>query len=170
MTQSHRKTWVSVLIASVIIVGILAAAAIGGTAFFIYRHVHTQVTPSENAEQQFAQARARFTGQQPLIEIRKNDEPVLHREVIPASMPAAKLETLRVLAYDTHERKLVRVSIPFWLLRLAPTRHVSFMNDTGIDFDSDRVHLTLDDLERRGPGLILDQASRRGSQVLVWAE
>jgi len=28
----------------------------------------------------------------------------------------------------------------------------------------------LDDIERRGPGLILDQAERRGSQVLVWTE
>jgi hypothetical protein len=170
MSQNGRKTWVSVLIASVIIVGMLAAAAIGGTAFFIYRHVNTQFTPTENAEQQFKEARARFAGQKPLIEIRKNDEPILHRDTIPASMPPGKLDTLRVLAYDTHAGKLVHVSIPFWLLRLAPSRHVSFMNDTGIDFDSDRVHLTLEDLERRGPGLILDQADRRGSQVLVWAE
>jgi hypothetical protein len=170
MAQSSRKTWISVLIASVIIVGVLAAVAIGGTAFFIYRHVNTQFTPSDNAEQQFAEARARFTGQKPLIEIGKDDEPVLHREVIPAAMPALKLETLRVLAYDTHENKLVRVSIPFWLLRLAPSKHVSFLNDTGVDFDSDHLRLTLDDLERRGPGLILDQADRRGSRVLVWTE
>jgi hypothetical protein len=170
MSQNTRKTWVSVVIAGVIIVGILAATAIGGTAFFIYRHVNTQFTPDDNAKQQFAAARERFSGQKPLIEIRKGDEPIFHRDTIPATMPAAKLETLRVLAYDTHAGKLVRVSIPFWLLRLAPSRHVSFMNDTGIDFDSDRVRLTLEDLERRGPGLILDQADKRGSQVLVWAE
>jgi hypothetical protein len=170
MSQNTRKTWVSVLIASVIIVGMLAAAAIAGTAFFIYRHVHTQFTPNDNADAQFAQARARFAGQRPLIEIRRDDEPVLHRETIPANMPAAKLETLRVLAYDTRAEKLVRVSIPFWLLRMAPSRHVSFFSDTGIDFDSDRIRLTLDDLERRGPGLILDQADRRGSHVLVWTE
>jgi len=170
MSQNTRKTWISVLIASVIIVGILAVAAIGGTAFFIYRHVNTEVTANENADAQFAEARKRFAGQQPLIEIRKNDEPVLNREVIPASLPAVKLETLRVLAYDTHEGKLVRVSIPFWLLRLAPTNHMSFLSDTGIEFDSERVNLTLQDLERRGPGLILDQADRRGSQVLVWTE
>ena len=30
----------------------------------------------------FAEARARFAGQQPLIEIRKDDEPLLHRETI----------------------------------------------------------------------------------------
>src|SRR6185503_1354411 len=165
MSQNNRKTWISVLIASVIIVGILAAAAIGGTAFFIYRHVNTEFTRTENADQQFKEARARFAGQQPLIEIRKDDdEPVLHREALRAAESSPKLETLRVLAYDTHAEKLVRVSIPFWLLRLAPSRHMTFLSDSGIDFDSDRVHITLDDLERRGPGLILDQADRRGSQ------
>src|SRR5471032_1870420 len=166
--MSTKRTWISVVIAAVIIVGILAVSAVGGTAYFIYRHVHTQFTPNDNAEQQFAAARARFSGQQPLIEIRKNDEALLHREVIPKTMPATKLDTLRVLAYDTHAGKMVNVSIPMWLLRMAPSNKFSFLNDNGIDFDSERVHLTLEDLERRGPGLLLYQADRRGSQVLVW--
>ena len=168
--MSKTKTWISILIASVIVVGVLAVSAVGGTAYFIYRHVHTQFTPVESADKQFADARARFAGQPPLIEMRRGDEPVLHREVIPKDMPAAKLDTLRVLAYDTRANKLVNVSIPMWLLRLAPSNKFSFMKDNGIDFDSDRMHISLDDLERRGPGLILDQADRRGSQVLVWAE
>src|SRR5262249_41050270 len=148
MNQSrNRNTWISIVIAAVIIIGILAVAAVGGTAFFIYRHVQTQVTPSENAEQRFLETRARFSGQQPLIEIRPKDQPVVHHEEIPASGAAAKLETLRVLAYDRHERKLVNVSIPFWLLRLAPSNKLSFLSDHGIDFDSDRVRLTIDDLE-----------------------
>jgi type II secretory pathway pseudopilin PulG len=168
--MSNRKTWISILIAAVVIVGIIAVSAVGGTAYFIYRHVHTQFVQTENADRQFADARARFAGQQPLIEMRKGDEPFLHREIIPKDMPATKLDTLRVLAYDTRANKLVNVSIPMWLLRLAPSNHFSFMKDNGIDFDSDRVHITLDDLERRGPGLLLDQADRRGSQVLVWTE
>jgi hypothetical protein len=170
MSQSTRKTWISILIAAVIVAGVLAIAVVGGTAYFFSRHITTQFTPPENAEQQFAEARARFAGQQPLIEIRRDDEPVLHKGVIPKSGSATKLESLRVLAYDTRGHKLVRVSIPFWLLRMAPSKNLSFLNDNGIDFDSERVRLTLDDLERRGPGLILDQADRRGSQVLVWTE
>ena len=168
--MSTRKTWISVLIAAVIIVGVLAVSAVGGTAYFIYHHVHTQFTPTENADRQFAEARARFAGQRPLIEIRKDDEPIVNRDVIPKTMPAAKLETLRVLAYDTRANKLVNVSIPMWLLRMAPSNKFSFMKDNGIDFDSDRVHLTMEDVDRRGPGLLLDQADRRGSQVLVWTE
>jgi hypothetical protein len=169
--MSNKKTWISILIAAVIIVGVLAVTAVGGTAYFIYRHVHTQFVPTDTAARQFQDARARFAGQQPLLEMRKGeDEPVLHREVIPKAMPAARLDALRVLAYDTRANKLVNVSIPMWLLRLAPTDKFSFLNDNGIDFDSERVHLTLDDLERRGPGLLLDQTDRKGSQVLVWTE
>ena len=168
--MSNKKTWISVLIAAVIIVGVLAVTAVGGTAYFIYRHVHTQFTPTENADQQFAAARARFAGQQPLIEMRHGDEPLLHRELIPETMPTARLETMRVLAYDTRANKLVNVSIPMWLLRMAPSNKFSFMKDNGIDFDSDRVHISIDDIERRGPGLILDQAERRDSRVLVWTE
>ena len=169
---STRRTWVSVLIAGIIIVGLLAIAAVGGTAYFFYRHIHTEFTPPENADAEFAQARARFAGQQALIEIRHDEEPILHRELVPKAGAAAKpLVSLRVLAYDTRARKLVQVTIPFWLMRLAPSgKRVSFLSDNGIDFDSDRVNLTLEDLERRGPGLVLDQADRRGSQVLVWTE
>jgi hypothetical protein len=174
MGQNRLPTWVSVVIAGVIIVGILAAAAVGGTAFFIYRHVNTSFTPKENAETEFVQARSRFVGQQPLIELRRGDEPVFHRDLLKPQAEAEgegrKLEAIRVMAYDPGARKLVRVSIPFWLLRLAPSKRLSFLDDNGIDFDSDNVHLTLEDLERRGPGLILDQTDRRGSHVLVWTE
>jgi hypothetical protein len=170
MSTKKLPTWVSVLIAAVIIVGMLAVAAVGGAAFFIYRHVHTSFTPSETAQVEFTQARARFEGQQPLIEIRHDDDPIIHRELVKDTAERQKLESLRVLAYDQHAGKLVRVSIPFWLLRMAPSKNLSFLNDNGIDVDSDRVRLTLDDLERRGPGLLIDSKDRRGSLVLVWTE
>jgi hypothetical protein len=170
MSQSSRRTWVSVVIAAVIVIGMLAITIVGGTAFFFYRHINAQFTPHENAEQQFAEARARFEGQQPLIEFHKDDEPVLHRELVSAAHSTVKLEALRVLAYDPDESKLVRVSIPFWLIRMAPAHHFSFMNDNGIDFNTGRIKLSYKDLERLGPGLIIDQTDRRGTQVLVWTE
>ena len=170
MDQSTRRTWVSVLIASVIIVGILALAAVGGTAYFFFHHINTQFTGRENAEQQFADARARFAGRQPLIEIRRGDEPIVHRELVEGASGRGKIESLRVLAYDPTARKLVRISIPFWLIRLAPGKHFSFLNDNGIDVDTDRVRLTSEDLERLGPSLILDERDRHGALVLVWTE
>jgi len=170
MSQSSRRTWVSIVIAVVIVIGMLAITVVGGTAYFFYRHINAQFTPKENAERQFAEARARFGGQQPLIEIRLDDEPVLHRELVSAGHSTAKLQSLRVLTYDPIAGKLVRVSIPFWLIRMAPTEHFSFMTDNGFDFDSERIRLSYKDLERLGPGLILDQSDHRGTHVLVWTE
>jgi hypothetical protein len=168
---SSRKTWISIVIASIIIVCALALAIVGGTAFFIYRHVDAKFTNETTAQQEFESARARFAGQQALIEIRHNDEPIVHADILKnAKLPDKPLESLRVLAYDDNAGKLVRVAIPFWLLRLFPSKNLSFLNDQGIDIDTRRVRLTLDDLERRGPGLILDQKDRRGSQVIVWTE
>ena len=169
--MSNRRTWISILIAAVIIVGLLAAAAVGGTAYFFYNHVHTQNAETADAAREFATARQRFTGQPALIEMRRNDEPLLHKELITREAVDRPLESLRVLAYDPDDEKLVRISIPFWLLRLAPSnKRMSFLNENGVDFDSERVHLTLEDLERRGPGLVLDHKDRRGSLVLVWTE
>ena len=170
MDHSSRKTWMSVLVAAVIVVFVLAVAAVGGAAFFIRRHVSTQFTPGPNAEDQFTQARARFGGQPPLIEVRTGDQPVLHRDIPSGATPGTSIQSVRVLAYDGTSGKLVQVSIPFWLLRLAPSKNFSFLGDNGIDVDTDHVHLTLDDVERRGPGLILDTKDRRGSHVLVWTE
>jgi hypothetical protein len=170
MEKSTRRTWISVLIASVIIVGILAVAAVGGTAYFFYHHINAQSASHENAQEQFAAARARFNGQKPLIEMRRGDEPIVHHEMLAEAHSEAKIEALRVLAYDPDENKLVRVSIPFWLIRLMPGKHFSFLNDNGIDFDTDRVRLTARDLERLGPSLILDEQDRHGAYVIVWTE
>ena len=123
MEKSTRRTWISIVIASVIIVGILAVAAVGGTAYFFYRHINAQYAPRESADEQFAAARARFSGQKPLIEIRRDDEPIVHRELFAEAHSNAKLETLRVLAYDPDERKLVRVTIPFWIAFLNAAEH-----------------------------------------------
>jgi hypothetical protein len=170
MEKSTRRTWLSILIASVIIVGILAVAAVGGTAYFFYRHINAQNASRESAEEQFAAARARFNGQKPLIEIRRGDDPIVHHELLAEAHSDVKIEALRVLAYDPDENKLVRVSIPFWLIRLMPGKHFSFLNDNGIDFDNDRIRLTARDLERLGPSLILDEQDRQGAYVIVWTE
>ena len=168
--MATKRTWITIVVASVATVCFLALAVVGGTAFFIYRHVHAEFTSETTAAETFASTRARFNGQAPLIEMNHN-EPVVNSEGLKRGpMPERPLESLRVLAYDDHSGKLVNVTIPFWLLRLFPSRNLSFLNDEGIDIDTHRIRLTLDDLERRGPGLVLDQKDRRGSQVIVWTE
>jgi len=168
--SSSRKTWISVLIAAVIIIGMMALAVVGGTAFFIYQHVNARFTPPANAEREFQETRTRFAGQTPLIEIRNtsagDDEPVLHRD---ASRPRRNLQTLHALVYDPDAEKLVHIDIPMWLLRLVPSGKPIHISDLD-ELNDRRMRLTVEDLERHGPGLVLDLRRPHEGQVLVWTE
>ena len=166
MDSKTKKTVISVVIAVVLIIGLLAVAMVGGTAFFIYRHVNAQFTAMDTAEQQFTSQRAKFGSQQPLIEMTLGDAPVMHRE---PEKPRRELQSLHALVYDSRTGKLTHVDIPGWLLRLmSGGGRIRIANLEMFDDDRDRV--TLEDLERHGPGLVLDLHRGRASQVLVWTE
>ncbi|SRR5712692_5543236 len=168
MDAKTKKTWISVVVALLIIIVILGVTLVGSAWYFIHRHINAQFVSADVASQEFDRERARFAGQEPLIELKgEYQEPVLHKRTAPEH---AELQALRVLAFDPRARKLVHVSIPFWILRFARNKPFRFSSDID-DFDSERLHLTVDDVERAGPGLILDTRMRRdGALVLVWAE
>jgi len=162
------RTWIWVVAGILISLFVIGIALIGGAIFYVRRHISTQVVAAEVASAEFERTRARFAGQEPLIELRGNHNDVVHRRTAPAH---PELQTLHVLAFDTHQEKLVRVSIPFWLLRMMPNRRVSLGRNEGVDFDSEHVNFTVDDLERAGPGLIIDGTDpRSGTRLLIWAE
>ena len=163
-----KRTWVAIVVAILIIIVMGGIVLVGSAAFYIRRHISTQFVDDSVAVTEFERARARFTGQQPLIELRDEHDAVVHRRIGSSS---TELRTLRVLAFDARAGKLVRVSVPFWLLRMMPGKRFNLGRDQGIDFDTDRMHLTVEDLERAGPGLVLDgKDPRGGGLVLVWTE
>src|SRR5207302_6318420 len=167
MDAKTKKTWLSIALAIVIICAILGVAAIGTAVYVFRQHITTQFVPVQTAQREFDRARQRFAGQDPLIELSGDREPVIHRRI----GKETEIHAVRVLAYDPHAGKLVHATVPFWLLRLTPSRKFSLHSGGGFDFDSDGVQLTIDDVERAGPGLLLDARDRRdGTLVLVWTE
>ena len=165
MDEKTKRTWISIVIAGVIIVGVLAITVVGGTAYFFYRHIDAKFTAQESADKTFADTRARFAGQQPLIEL-ADGEPVIHHP----TGSRREIQALHALAYDEASGKLTHVDVPGWLLRLMSgggRLRIANMDAFG---DDDTAKLTLDDLERHGPGLVMDVRRRRGSQLLVWTE
>jgi hypothetical protein len=73
-----------------------------------------------------------------------------------------------VLAFDPDDEGLVKVTIPFWLLRMKTgNARVDFGSG---DVDLEDLKLSVADLERYGPTLILDQTNRGGDRVLVWSQ
>jgi len=174
---SKTPTWVWVVLGIVGFCVLAVVALVGGSILMVRSHVHTEYAEKQTAEQEFARQRARFAGQQPLIELRKtvneDDKMVVHRP--PESAPRrTDLQTIRVLVYDNREGRLIHIDVPLWIARLVPSNRdrsgrgrVSFGNES---FDFESGNLTLDDVERHGPGLVVDGIDSRGAQVLVWAE
>ena len=160
------KTSTAVLIAVAIVAAVLMIAAVGGSVYWVTRHVDTQATSDASAEDEFGRTRARFAGQAALLEIRGPRDVVVRREARPASVPRVELTTLHVLAFDPDEEKIVRVNMPFWLLRLAPGRRLRF----GASSVDANVRLTLDDVEAAGTGLLVDGRAPDGQQFIVWTE
>ncbi len=76
---------------------------------------------------------------------------------------------VNVLVYDDSDRKLVRVSVPLWLVR-------KIEKDGEIDLGGDaeglaegvRPRLRLKDIEKAGLGILVEVEEDGDDQVLVW--
>lgn len=162
------KTWVWV-VGGLFALGLLFLIAVAATGYFVFRQtIDTQKVTQADAAAEFEAVRARFAGQRPLIELDENGEFVranTHRKP-PPDVP--RPETLVVMAHDPDDGGLVKVRLPFWLLRMNPeSGTINFGRDS---VNLEDLKLTVRDLERYGPSLVIDQRNRGGDRVLVWTE
>jgi hypothetical protein len=159
------KTWVWVVVGIVVfgILGVIAMAAAG--LWFVKSHVNIQSTTTAVAAADFQSVRARFANQKPLIELDERGNFVHANTDRPAG--TQRPQTMTIMAFDSHEEKVIRLELPFWLLRLKPHGRVDV---GGGNVDLAKLRLTVEDLERYGPTLILDQKDGDGSRVLIWSQ
>jgi hypothetical protein len=160
------KTWVWVVIGVIAIGirGIVAMAAAG--LWFVRSHVDVQQTTAAAASSDFETVRAKFAGQKPLIELDEHGDFVRANTDRPAG--SVRPQSLHLMAFDADDEKIVKMELPFWLLRLKSGGTRFSMG--GGDVDLAKLHLTVEDLERYGPALILDHRDRKGQRVLVWSQ
>jgi hypothetical protein len=175
---SKTPTWVWVVLGIVGFFVLAGAGLVGGSILMVRRHVHSELAEKQTADQEFARQRARFAGQQPLIELRKSvdeDERMIFHRPAESAPRRTDLQTIRVLFYNSRDARLVRIDVPLWIMRMMPSnggtqgRRMT-LRGRDVDFDFDSGNLTLEDVERHGPGLVVDGVDSHGAQVLVWAE
>jgi hypothetical protein len=166
--MSTKRKWIPIAIGIVILLFFIAAGAVIFTVSYARDHLQIASSSESDAMRAFDEVHAKFPGR-PLIEI-KDGEPAPAGDR--GSEPASKVEltTLHVLAWDPDEDHLVRVEIPFWLLRLK-SGPISF-SSYAAGLRSDRVRLTVEDVERHGPGIVVDvtDTRRNHGRALVWAD
>jgi hypothetical protein len=169
---TKKTSWGFIILGIATFVVIVGVGLVAVAGFVIYKQFAFQssTTTSASAERELTQAAEQFAGQLPLLEIR-NGEPRLNKKGRQPASAAKPIESLHILVWQSDERKLVKLNIPFWLLRMTKGRPIKLSGNHGADdaIDPVRLNITAEDLERYGPGLVLDHKETGGDRVLVWA-
>src|SRR5215471_3684052 len=166
MSKSRVPTWVWIIIGVVTlgILGVITLAAAG--LWFVRSHVNVQPTTVAAATTDFQTIRERFANQKPLIELDDRGNFVHANTDRPNGTKHP--DSLNVMAFDAREEHVVRVDIPFWMLRLKTRGTLIDVGSGNIDLQ--KLRLTVEDLERYGPTLIVDHRDANGSRVVVWSQ
>lgn len=166
MTASVRVTSTS---RSLRVLGILLLCGLAGIAAFaalVSRAVSVEDAPRAEAERRIGVARAGLPSKAPLVELDVDGR--VHRTAVSAEGTARPVERLKALAWRAADQRLVSADTPFWFFKLkSPAARYAL---AGTGFDLDRLGLTPADLERFGPGVIVDDVSRDGDHLFVWTE
>lgn len=161
-----RRTWLWVLLGVVFLCVVVAAGGLFFAVSFFRQAVNITEASPGSAETQFDSVRAKFAGQEPLIQmVDGKPQYVANR---PTAPEGTRLSTMHVMAWDDDEGKLVTFALPFWLLRLqsGPIRLSAYSDDwDGRDFT-----FRIEDIEKHGPGLLLDTTEPNEGRVIIWAE
>jgi hypothetical protein len=165
------KKWVPIVAGIVVFVVIVGLGLIAGLVYMVTRQVNVQTVASQAAgEEEFNRQRGAFAGQQAFIELPEPDsdsDPVVHREM--ASHPTGQVHVLHVWIWVPHDRKLVRLNLPMWALRLTGNGPIHLQTGER-EFHDMGLKVTAEEIDRRGPGLVLEHTGRRGERLLVWSE
>jgi hypothetical protein len=151
----------------------IALTAVGMGLWFFASHHESSPISKQSAEAEFSQLRSRFSSQQPLIDMSLR-QPVDNSSIRQSILP---LHTFHTVIFDTRGgQRIVHITVPYWFARLFADRdgefrwlgQLTFLDDT--EFDSEAIRLSLDQLEQRGPGLVVDYQHLSGGQFISWIE
>jgi hypothetical protein len=94
-------------------------------------------------------------------------------EAVRLSGRDGRVHRLNVLAWDPSDHEMVRVSVPLWLVH--KVQHDVDLGDIDVGDGHDHEHwrrhmnrLRWEDIERAGPGILMEVMEDEGDRVLVW--
>jgi hypothetical protein len=166
--MASKKAWIWVIV-GVISACVLALFVLAGAGmYFVTKHIKATRSTSAQALDEFDRERSVFKDQRPLIEIDEFDHVRETRPLGDIPTSAIHPDQLWIMAWNPNEEstRLVKVSVPFWMLRLGRRKFNIIQGDRSFDFD--RLNIDVNELERIGPALILDYQRPSGERVLVW--
>ena len=158
------RTWGKVALALAALIAVAFIALAGTGAFFVFRHMEKRTGPEREAAQAIDAVKARFGSRAPLIEV-VNAHTADIRINRPADASTTAVDTIHIINWKSETGELVRFEVPLWLARFSSVNIRSQIGVTPAKF-----RLTVDDIQRYGPGIIFDYGSQGAFRMLVWAD
>lgn len=161
-----KRTWLWIVLAALGLCVIFVIAIAGVGLYFVSSHVSTRTSTTAEAFSAFDAARAPFKDLPPVYEVDDRERVKQVRKI--AELPDGKTRAhqMQVLVWDADRERLVKVSVPFWVLRMGHQK-IDIANSP---FEIERMQLDVKELERVGPVLLLDLRARGGQRVLIWTQ
>lgn len=166
--MAKRRTWLWIVggVAATGLIGLVAVAA--ASVYFVSSHVEAETTTGPKALDAFDRVTVEFGTRRALYELDAQDRPHLTSPLATLPTSPTTPSMLMVQAWDPDRERLVRLSLPFWLLRLGPEQMRASRREHSFDFH--QLQLDFTELERIGPALLLDYRNQDGARVLLWTK
>jgi hypothetical protein len=161
-----KRLWLWIVLAVIGLCVIFVIAIAGAGLYFVSSHVSRKATTPVEAFKAFDVARAPFKDVQPVFEIDDRENVKVLRKI--GDLPDGKMRAkeMQVLVWDADRENLVRVAVPFWVLKLGH-RKIDIANS---QFKLEEMQLDVKELERVGTLLLLDLRTSGGQRVLIWTQ
>jgi hypothetical protein len=166
--MKKRRNWLWILLGVAIVLLFVGIGAIIAATAWVQQNLEvTQTTPG-TASDQFERVRSRFAGRPPLLELRDGRPAYTGGKLPDPPATPAPVSRLHVLVWDPSDNRLVTVAVPYWLLRLksGPIKFSSYASG----WDDEGVQLRPEDIEKYGPGILIDSSAPHGERFLLWSE
>jgi hypothetical protein len=165
---AKARTWILAVLAVIGGIVILLFVLAGFSTYWVMQHIKTQPATATSAVKSFEQERAKFGAETALLTPDDMENPrAIQKKIDNLPVAAAPATNMEVLVWSPNNERTVRISLPFWLLKLGRKK----IDISGADsFDFERLQIDVNQLERIGPKLIVDIERPGGERVLVWTK
>jgi hypothetical protein len=165
MTKKQQTILLAVIGVFVVLVIVIVGAGI-----WIARSLFDNVSMDEaTATRTMDDVRSRFANAVPVLDVQPRGLTMSRQP--PDTPPQGELTTLHILRWDVNEDRLTRIELPFWLLRLRDSP-IDVMYEDGSSGLRTRTStsISVSDIERFGPTLLVDGPLPDGGRIVAWTD
>ena len=162
-----RRVWLTRLL---LIFGVLTLVGLAISVSLFWAMTDWSTLTAAEADTRLTEALAAAGGSAPYLQVEADRTVVLRRDLEPPQ--PAPVGRLHLLAWIPERSKMLEVRVPAWFVRLksGPSFGLAALASEFADELGGAQPIQMEDLQRRGPGLLLDLPLDGGGRLLLWSE